>query len=90
MTEIKLKKNTELIKEFGKSANDSGSPEVQVAIFTQRINYLMGHFKINRKDHHSRLGLIKIVNKRKKLLKYLKSKDVKRYKTLIETLGLRK
>ena len=90
MTTITLKKNTELIKEFGKSNQDSGSPEVQIAIFTQRINYLMEHFKNNRKDHHSRLGMIKIVNKRKKLLKYLKNKNFKRYQELIKKLGLRK
>ncbi len=70
--------------------NDTGSPEVQVALLTARINELNGHFKAHAKDHHSRRGLIMTVNRRKSLLAYLKRKDVDRYRSLIEKLGLRK
>lgn len=70
--------------------NDTGSPEVQVALLTARINELNGHFKAHAKDHHSRRGLIMMVNRRKSLLAYLKRKDVDRYRALIEKLGLRK
>lgn len=70
--------------------NDTGSPEVQVALLTARINELNGHFKAHAKDHHSRRGLIMMVNRRKSLLAYLKRKDVDRYRSLIEKLGLRK
>jgi small subunit ribosomal protein S15 len=73
-----------------RAANDTGSPEVQVAILTARINELNGHFKAHAKDHHSRRGLIMMVNRRKSLLAYLKRKDVDRYRALIEKLGLRK
>jgi len=70
--------------------NDTGSPEVQVALLTARINELNGHFKVHAKDHHSRRGLIMMVNRRKSLLSYLKRKDANRYRALIEKLGLRK
>ncbi len=70
--------------------NDTGSPEVQVALLTARINELNGHFKAHGKDHHSRRGLIMMVNRRKSLLAYLKRKDTDRYRALIEKLGLRK
>ncbi len=70
--------------------NDTGSPEVQVALLTARINELNGHFKAHAKDHHSRRGLIMMVNRRKRLLAYLKRKDTDRYRALIEKLGLRK
>jgi len=73
-----------------RAQNDTGSPEVQVALLTARINELMGHFKAHAKDHHSRRGLIMMVNRRKSLLAYLKRKDVDRYRALIEKLGLRK
>ena len=73
-----------------RAANDTGSPEVQVALLTARINDLQGHFKSHEKDHHSRRGLLRMVSRRRKLLTYLKSKDVKRYVALIEKLGLRK
>jgi small subunit ribosomal protein S15 len=69
---------------------DTGSPEVQVAILSERITYLTDHFKSHAKDHHSRRGLIKLVGQRRRLLNYLKNKDIDRYRTLIEQLGLRK
>ena len=69
---------------------DTGSPEVQVAILTERINQLNEHLKVNKKDHHSRRGILKMVGKRRGLLKYLKDKDIERYRKLIEQLGLRK
>lgn len=69
---------------------DTGSPEVQVAILSERINYLTDHFKAHAKDHHSRRGLIKLVGQRRRLLNYLKNKDIDRYRALIEQLGLRK
>ncbi len=69
---------------------DTGSPEVQVAILTKRINDLTEHLKVHKKDHHSRRGLLKMVGKRRNLLNYLKSKDIERYRTLIEKLGIRK
>lgn len=70
--------------------NDTGSPEVQVAILTKRINDLTEHLKTHKKDHHSRRGLLKMVGKRRNLLNYLKSKDIERYRALIEKLGIRK
>ena len=70
--------------------NDTGSPEVQVAILTQRINHLNEHLKINKKDHHSRRGLLKMVGQRRGLLNYLMNKDIERYRALIAKLGLRK
>ena len=80
----------EIVKANARSANDTGSPEVQVAILTARINDLTPHFKTHMKDHHGRRGLLKMVNTRKSLLAYLKSKDADRYTTLIQKLGLRK
>jgi small subunit ribosomal protein S15 len=80
----------EIIKENARGQNDTGSPEVQIALLTARINELNGHFKAHAKDHHSRRGLIKMVNRRKSLLAYLKGKDANRYRALIEKLGLRK
>jgi small subunit ribosomal protein S15 len=79
-----------IVGEYQQSANDTGSPEVQVALLTSRITYLTGHFKINKKDHHSRRGLLAMVSQRRKLLDYLKRKNVERYQTLIARLGLRK
>ena len=70
--------------------SDTGSPEVQVALLSDRINYLTEHFKVHAKDHHSRRGLLKLVGQRRRLLDYLKAKDNKRYDTLIERLGLRR
>ncbi|MFP5397432.1 MAG: 30S ribosomal protein S15 [Gammaproteobacteria bacterium] len=80
----------EIAKAHGRSANDTGSPEVQVALLTARINELTPHFKTHAKDHHGRRGLLKLVNQRKRLLAYLKSKDADRYVALIGKLGLRK
>ncbi|WP_374531716.1 30S ribosomal protein S15 [Novosphingobium sp.] len=80
----------EIIKANARQANDTGSPEVQVAILTSRINTLQGHFKAHHKDNHSRRGLLTMVNKRRSLLDYLKRKDVDRYNALIAKLGLRK
>jgi len=79
-----------LIKEYAVAEGDTGSPEVQVAILTERINNLTEHFKTHAKDNHSRRGLIKLVNQRRRLLDYVKGKDAARYASLIERLGLRK
>ncbi len=79
-----------VVKDNARAANDTGSPEVQVAILTARINELTPHFKTHHKDHHGRRGLLKLVSRRRKLLDYLKSKDSDRYVALIQKLGLRK
>jgi small subunit ribosomal protein S15 len=79
-----------LVKEFATKAGDTGSPEVQVAILTERINYLTEHFKSHKKDNHSRRGLLTMVSKRRSLLDYLKSKDEGRYQTLIKRLDIRR
>lgn len=79
-----------IVADNARGQNDTGSPEVQVALLTARINDLNGHFKEHSKDHHSRRGLIKMVNRRKSLLAYLKNTNVDRYRALIEKLGLRK
>ena len=71
-------------------ATDTGSPEVQVALLTERINHLTEHLKVHKKDHHSRRGLLMLVGRRRRLLNYVKNKDVNRYRTIIETLGLRR
>ena len=83
-------KKTELIDKFRTHATDTGSPEVQIALLTERINGLTDHFKAHAKDHHSRRGLLLLVSQRKRLLEYLKRKDVNRYKNLIKALGLRR
>ena len=87
---ISVDRKQELIKEFGTTDGDTGSPEVQVAILTERINNLTGHFKDHTKDNHSRRGLLKMVNQRRSLLDYVRKKDEQRYLQLIERLGLRK
>jgi small subunit ribosomal protein S15 len=79
-----------VIENNKRGANDTGSPEVQVALLTARIGQLTEHFKVHKKDHHSRRGLLQLVNRRRSLLDYLKKKDVERYKALIEKLGLRR
>jgi small subunit ribosomal protein S15 len=79
-----------LIKEHATKLNDTGSPEVQVAILTERINGLTDHFKSHKKDNHSRRGLLKMVSQRRSLLDYVKSKDEKRYQAIIERLGIRR
>ena len=83
-------KKQAIIKEYGRSEGDTGSPEVQIAILTARINDLQNHFKANPKDHHSRRGLLKMVGQRRGLLDYLKKTDLEGYRTLIEKLGIRK
>ena len=80
----------EIISSYRKHAGDTGSPEVQVAILSERINYLTEHFKIHKGDHHSRRGLLKMVGQRRKLLNYLMKKDEHRYRNLISRLGIRK
>jgi small subunit ribosomal protein S15 len=80
----------EIIDRYRVHDTDTGSPEVQVAILSERISYLTDHFKVHAKDHHSRRGLIKLVGQRRRLLNYLKDKDIERYRALIEQLGLRK
>lgn len=79
-----------IVSEYAQGENDTGSPEVQVALLTSRITYLTEHFKSNKKDHHSRRGLLAMVSQRRKLLDYLKRESVERYQTLIARLGLRK
>lgn len=80
----------EIVKEYRRDGSDTGSPEVQVALLSARIEQLTGHFATHKKDHHSRRGLLKLVNQRRKLLSYLKRKDVPRYQDLIARLGLRR
>ncbi len=87
---ITAERKEALIKEHAHKAGDTGSPEVQVAILTERINYLTEHFKTHAKDHHSRRGLLKLVGQRRRLLDYLKQKDSERYADLIKRLGIRK
>ena len=87
---ISSEKKQEIVAEFGKDAKDTGSPEVQVAILTARIQELQEHFNKHPKDHHSRRGLLKMVGQRRGLLAYLKKVDIERYRSLIERLGLRK
>ncbi|MBQ9608264.1 MAG: 30S ribosomal protein S15 [Lachnospiraceae bacterium] len=87
---ITTEQKKEIIEKYGRSEGDTGSPEVQVALLTARINDLNEHFKVHPKDHHSRRGLLKMVGQRRNLLAYLKSKDIERYRKLIEELGLRK
>jgi small subunit ribosomal protein S15 len=87
---ITAERKTALIKEYATKPNDSGSPEVQVAILSERINTLTEHFKVHGKDHHSRRGLLKLVQTRRSLLDYVKRIDEARYKKLIESLGIRR
>lgn len=83
-------KKQSIIEGYKTHENDTGSPEVQVALLTERINHLNEHLKAHKKDHHSRRGLLKMVGKRRNLLNYVKAKDIERYRELIEKLGLRK
>ncbi|MBR25702.1 SSU ribosomal protein S15P [Albimonas donghaensis] len=87
---ITVDRKEELIKEYATKEGDTGSPEVQVAILTERITNLTEHFKSHKKDNHSRRGLLKMVAQRRKLLDYVKGKDVERYKTIITRLGIRR
>ncbi len=91
MSEREFVTNKEqIISDFRRHDHDSGSPEVQVALITKRIEYLTEHFKIHAKDHHSRRGLLMLVGQRRRLLEYLRRKDLARYRALIERLGLRR
>ena len=85
-----MKSTQTLIDEYGTHATDTGSPEVQVALFTERINHLTEHLKVHPKDHHSRRGLLMLVGKRRRLLDYLRNQDVERYRSVISRLGLRR
>ncbi len=87
---ISKEKKAAIMKEYGRKEGDTGSPEVQVALLTARIEYLNEHFQTHPKDHHSRRGLLMLVGKRRKLLDYLKKKSFPRYRALIESLGIRK
>ena len=87
---ISKEKKQAIINEYARTPGDTGSPEVQIAIFTARIQELTEHLKINYKDHHSRRGLLKMVGQRRGLLDYLKKTDIERYRALIERLGIRK
>ena len=87
---ITTAQKAQIMKDYQRSGADTGSPEVQVALLTARINGLTGHFKANAKDHHSRRGLLKMVSRRRRLLDYLKSSNADAYRALIERLGLRK
>jgi len=84
----KIKKS--IVDKFQRNSKDTGSPEVQIAILTTRINTLTEHFKLNKKDNHSKVGMIKLISRRKNLISYLKKKDVKKYEKLIKELNLRK
>lgn len=87
---VSKEKKAQIIAEYGRQAGDTGSPEVQVALLTARINELTEHLKNNQKDHHSRRGLLKMVGQRRGLLEYLKKNDVEAYRSLIARLGIRK
>ena len=87
---MNVNEKKEIVKDFGKKDRDTGSTEVQVALLTKKINELSEHFKIHKKDHHSRRGLLGMINNRRKLLKYLKGKNEEGYQALIKKLGLRK
>lgn len=87
---ITKEKKQEIMQAYARTEGDTGSPEVQVAVLTERINELTEHLKVHKKDHHSRRGLLKMVGQRRNLLAYLKKKDIERYRSLIERLGLRK
>ena len=90
MSTINAETKSKVVSEFKRSENDTGSPEVQVALLTARIQHLTGHFKTHKHDHHSRRGLLRLVNQRRSLLDYLKKKEIQRYRDLIQRLGLRR
>jgi len=87
---LSANEKAQIVNDYQQADGDTGSPEVQVALLSANINKLQDHFKINKQDHHSRRGLIRMVNQRRKLLDYLKSKDIPRYASLISSLGLRR
>ena len=90
MSALHTERKQEIISQFQKHGSDTGSPEVQIALISERIGYLTEHFKTHKKDHHSRRGLLKLVSKRRHLLDYLKKMDVERYRVVIRELGIRK
>lgn len=85
-----LKEKKDIIEEFRQSENDTGSSEVQIALLTNRIHHLTEHVQVHKKDHHTRRGLLKLVGKRKRLLRYLRENDFERYRTVIQSLGIRR
>ena len=87
---LTVERKTELVDAYKTHQPDTGSPEVQIAILSEKISYLTEHFKVHAKDHHSRRGLLRMVGKRRRLLDYLKDKDINRYRTVINRLGIRK
>jgi small subunit ribosomal protein S15 len=87
---LSTERKAQIVQDFQRAPADTGSPEVQVALLTNRINELQGHFAVHKQDHHSRRGLLKMVNQRRKMLDYLKKKDPQRYQTLLERLELRR
>jgi len=87
---LSAEEKAQVVTEYAGSANDTGSPEVQVALLTRRIEGLTGHFSDHKRDHHSRQGLLRMVNQRRKLLDYVKRKNLERYRSLISRLGLRR
>ena len=87
---LTVEQRSEIVKEFGTNDNDTGSTEVQVALLTKRILYLTEHFKIHKKDHNSRRGLLKLVGQRRKLLKYLQRTDLEKYRQILKKLNIRK
>jgi small subunit ribosomal protein S15 len=87
---LAAERKTAVVQKFARKSGDTGSPEVQIALLSERISYLTEHFKAHAKDHHSRRGLLMLVGKRRRLLDYLKSKNVDRYRAVIQTLGIRK
>ena len=87
---LTVERKREIVSKYGKDDNDTGSPEVQVALLTERINHLTQHLREHTKDHHSRRGLLMLVGKRRRLLKYLQASDIDRYRSLIQELGLRR
>ncbi|ALC16543.1 30S ribosomal protein L15 [Desulfuromonas soudanensis] len=87
---LATERKQEIITQFQTHEGDTGSPEVQIALLSERITYLTEHFRTHKKDHHSRRGLLKIVGQRRRLLDYLKKKDVERYRTVIKVLGIRR
>ena len=87
---LAAQRKAEVVSKFARKPGDTGSPEVQIALLSERITYLTEHFKIHVKDHHSRRGLLMLVGQRRRLLDYLKTKNVDRYRTVIQSLGIRK
>jgi len=87
---LSTERKAQIVQDFQRAPADTGSPEVQVALLTNRINELQGHFAVHKQDHHSRRGLLKMVNQRRKMLDYIKKKDLQRYQTLLERLELRR